>query len=248
MKFTGWTPRSFWIAMATLAASLLLLGGLVDRVVLPALVQSTATVVLPDVAGLEEADAVQRLVDLGLVIADVHEQPSSSVPAGCVVQQSPYAGATVKSGRRVYLTVSSGEETLRMPSLVGMSVREAQLTLRRLGLLVGIITQAPSDSIPADQIVYQSLMAGAPVTASMSMSTRVDLVMSTGSVQRLVPDVVGYAVEEARNILRNASISVRSIERVPSGALLPNTVVSTIPPPSEPVPADSAVILQVVAD
>lgn len=248
MKFTGWSPRTFWTAMAVLVTSLLVLGAVVDRIVLPALVQSTATVVLPDVAGLEETDAVQRLTDLGLVIASIHEQPSSTVAAGYVVQQSPYAGATVKSGRRVYLTVSSGEETMRMPSLAGMTIREAQLTIRRLGLLVGVVTVAPSDSIPADHVVYQSVIAGSPVTASMSASARVDLVLSSGAARQLVPDVVGYALEDARRVLREANITVRSIERVQSGALMPNTVVATIPPPSESIPPDSGIVLQVVTD
>lgn len=230
--------------MAILLLVLLITGALVDQVILPGLVQSTRTIVMPDIVGVEEDDAKRRFTDLGLQVADVHEQASTDVPAGHVIQQMPYAGATVKEGRRIYLTISSGQEVVDMPNMVGMSLREAQLTIRRLGLTLGLVTTGHSDSVGADRVMYQSLQPG----ASIELGGTIDLVVSSGASTIAMPDLVGYTVDEARSVLSPLGITVRTVERVESGALLAGTIVATDPPAMAIVARDTSVILRIAGN
>ncbi|MDA8285457.1 MAG: PASTA domain-containing protein [Actinomycetota bacterium] len=67
-------------------------------------------VAIPNVEGEPEGTAAGSLRALGLE-AQVTEQPSSVVPQGEVITQSPVAGAEVPNGSSVHLTVSTGQPT-----------------------------------------------------------------------------------------------------------------------------------------
>ena len=205
---------------------LVIVGVIVDQAVLPSIVSSTRTITVPGVVGLNEDDARQRLMDLGLVVMEPHEQVSEEYDEGTVIQQMPYEGATVKEGRRIYLTVSAGEETVMLPDVVGTTSREARLNLMRLGLSVGNIAKVKNDSIGEDRVIAQSIPGGKRVPAG----SRVDLVISEGPESLTMPDLLGYSLADANTVLKEFGLEVGVITRLPTGALEPNTVLSTDPP------------------
>ena len=67
-----------------------------------------ATVAVPAVAGLSQADAETAITDAGLIVGNVTMQSSTTVPAGDVISQNPTAGTTVAPNSAVDLVVSSG--------------------------------------------------------------------------------------------------------------------------------------------
>ncbi len=67
------------------------------------------TVQVPDLAGLTRDTASEALAGAGLVLGDVTETRSSTVPAGQVVSQVPGAGSTVAPGTAVAIVVSMGD-------------------------------------------------------------------------------------------------------------------------------------------
>lgn len=68
---------------------------------------TTSVVVLPTVVGEPEATATSELKAVGLV-AQTAYGPSSTVPEGEVVAETPHPGAKVAKGSAVLLTLSSG--------------------------------------------------------------------------------------------------------------------------------------------
>ena len=70
----------------------------------------STTVVLPGVVGEPEATAANAIDTLGLVAQET-EVPSSTVPEGDVVAETPGAGAKAPKGALVVLTVSAGPPT-----------------------------------------------------------------------------------------------------------------------------------------
>lgn len=66
------------------------------------------TVEVPNVQGLSEADARQRLVQAGLQVGKVEEKPHPTAPAGTVLSQSPAARQKVNRDAPVDLVVSKG--------------------------------------------------------------------------------------------------------------------------------------------
>lgn len=72
------------------------------------IVQSVAPKIsVPQVAGLSQSAATAAIVQAGLAVSSVTQQPGSGVPAGNVISQTPAANTQVARNTGVKLTVSS---------------------------------------------------------------------------------------------------------------------------------------------
>ena len=89
---------------------------------------------VPDFYGLNCHDAISSGDNLGLVVIVNDSTYVKTLPAGSVVTQTPQAGATVKSGRTVYVTINSlTMPRVAIPYLIdNCSYREAQAKLQAL--------------------------------------------------------------------------------------------------------------------
>lgn len=237
----GFTWRRLGVYSTLLAAGLLILIVLVDQLILPVFFASTETITVPKVTGKHIDEARRQLTELGLQVMDPHEQFSADVPEGQVIQQSPYSGATVKEGRRIYLTVSAGTETIGMPSLRGLTVREARLTLMRVGLTLGDISYEQNDSIPEDRIISQSIGMGDRVQTNAVVTVAV----SRGPSAIRVPDLLGLSLADAEALLAQFSLTLGPVHTMPSGAFEANTVMKQSPPTDSLVAPGTAVSLTV---
>ncbi|MCW2791205.1 MAG: protein kinase [Nocardioides sp.] len=70
---------------------------------------------VPDVVGMQQADAERAIRDAGFV-PDVVPSPNTTEPKGTVIQQSPTAGQTPSQGSTVTIVVSTYEEPSESPS------------------------------------------------------------------------------------------------------------------------------------
>lgn len=221
-----WTWRKIGVLTLAGIAALVVIGVVVDKLLLPAVVSMTATVRVPSVVGQDRDRAEVLLRDAGLVVIEPREQFSATVPEGTVMSQLPYAGATVKEGRRIYLTVSKGVETTSMPSLYGSTVRDARVMLMRLGIQVGDMSYDTSSSIAAGRVMDQGIPAGASVASGSS----VNLVISRGTSMVRVPQLIGMIQAEAEQLLRDVGLTPGSITTIPSSAFQSGAVVHQAPP------------------
>lgn len=234
-KPTTW--KGFGVYTAILIGCVCVVGLLVDHVLLPMIVDSTTTLEIPNVEGRHVDDAIVILEGRGLVVMPPHEQFSADVKPGIVINQMPYAGATVKEGRRVYLTVSKGVETATMPDLRGRTVREARLTLLRMGMQLGGVTYVHNDSIPSETIVSQSIEPGEKVT-----SDRIpDIVVSEGPDAVVVPSLVGLPLQDAQALIGQSMLGLVVQKRMKSSAFEPNVVLNQTPQADSLVPPGSTV-------
>ncbi len=89
---------------------------------------------VPDFSGLNYNESVNRGDELGLIVMIGDSTYNKKMPAGCVVAQKPVAGASVKSGRIVYVTINSlTMPRVAIPDLVGnSSYRQAQARLQAM--------------------------------------------------------------------------------------------------------------------
>lgn len=89
---------------------------------------------VPDFYSMSYADAISRGDLLGLVVVANDSTYNKKLPAGCVVLQKPIAGAKVKDGRIVYVTINSlTMSRVAIPDLIdNCSYREAQAKLQAL--------------------------------------------------------------------------------------------------------------------
>lgn len=192
--------RYFWASLGVLVVAGLLVYILIDKVMMPGYTRHGTTVRLPDVHDLNYDEAVQLLRSQSLRAEKLTRGYDPNRPRDVVVDQSPPPNALVKPGRRVYLTVNTGEiPMVSVPRVIDVSLREAENRMQALGLRV---TQTLPDSIPSPHSNTVTRQVPAPGTR-VQEGTEVTLYYSTGLGDRYVtvPDVTGLGIEEAESML-----------------------------------------------
>ncbi|MEE3471832.1 MAG: PASTA domain-containing protein [Butyrivibrio hungatei] len=150
---------------------------------------SKATMIMPDVLGLEKYDAKSDIrnalgsyvdFDEELVYSDIYEK-------GVVVRTEPVAGAMVGEGATVTLYTSKGKEKI-MPNLIGMDVESAEQLLSDMDISM-YTTEIFSES-DKNTIVAAEFDPGTDLSDEYS----VDVEVSKGSLQAFKDStqVIGY--------------------------------------------------------
>lgn len=102
--------------------------------------QHGVEVEVEDVRGMVEAEAEPLLAAQGLRLIVVDSTYSDKVPFGTIVEQDPKPMSHAKHGRAVYVTINATtRRQVTMPDLQDMSYRQAETTLRGMGLQVDTI-------------------------------------------------------------------------------------------------------------
>lgn len=176
---------------------------------------STEDIVVPDVAGKQVEIAKATLENKKLDVS-IKEIESSEVPIGEVISQTPSGGAVVKAHRTIHLTVSkgdSGSEVL-MPNLTGLSLDDAEKILKEIGLTVGNITYAESDTYDNGKVIDQSPKSPDKV----AKGTKVNLTVCKKSEtnKKPLPDTTGMTLDAAVKALQGAGYSVGNIQNLDS--------------------------------
>ena len=177
----------------------------VDSLLMPSLTRHDEYVEVPDVRNYSYDDAERHLASFDLQTEQVMERFSPDAPRDAVIDQNPGPNSRVKPGRRVYLTVNSGQQAqVLIPRLRDLSIREARSRLAAVGLTAG---ELRPDSIPSpfpNTITRQTPAAG----DSLSPGGVVDLWYSTGLGSSYVsmPDLVGMTIQEAEHALNGARL------------------------------------------
>lgn len=133
---------------------------------------------VPNVYNLTEEKADKILKEKGLVLQ--HEYVSSSdIEEGRVISTKPERNTNVVNGDTVIVTVSTGPENKQIvvPNIIGSTVKQAEATLKNIGLKIGDKSYESSDTYEKGKITYQSNTAGQKVNAG----TAIDIIISTGS-------------------------------------------------------------------
>ena len=92
-------------------------------------------VVVPDVVGKPEAQAVQLLVAAGLQAA-IERKISETVPAGVVIDQTPKKDAKLDRGSSVTLVISSGPPKVKVPNILCKTRAQAAAIIQSAGLKI----------------------------------------------------------------------------------------------------------------
>lgn len=179
---------------------------------------------VPQVVGLLHDEAVNRLEAAGFKARLGEERFVEAAPKSTVLAQSPPPGATEPRGTEVILDVSAGQRQIVVPPVVGLTQALAQDAIEKAGLEVGEAREQESQAARG-AVLQTSPAAGATV----SPSTRVDLVISSGPPAVETPDVVGQSYASARSMLEQVGLALGQVitDSLATGA--PQTVISQTP-------------------
>lgn len=136
---------------------------------------------VPSVTGMDETTAYNTLTNSGFTPVKDYAY-SADVAQGNVIEQSPNAGSLAKSGDNVKIVISRGKEqaettSVAVPGVKGLTEDAARSAIQNVGLAVGNVSSAYSDSVASGQIISQSPVADTAVDAE----TAVDFVVSMGA-------------------------------------------------------------------
>lgn len=178
--------------------------------------QHGVEVEVTDVRGLVVAEAEPLLSAQGLHIVIIDSTYSDKVPFGTIVDQDPKPASHAKHGRAVYVTVNaSTKRQVIMPNLQDMSSRQAETTLRSLGLQVDskyeYIPSAFRDLVLDVKADEKSVQPGEKI----AVGTKVRLVVGygKGNTEVKVPNVVGLTIRDARSLLMSHRLTMGVIYR-----------------------------------
>ena len=144
-------------------------------------------VLVPDVVGLPQLAAEDGIVAARLIVGGVSSENSDTVPAGDVIRQDPAGGSVVLAGSAVSLVISLGPADVVVPDVVGLPQGAAEGAIVGANLVVGAVSTENSDTVPAGDVISQNPGGG----SSVPPGTVVDLVISIGPADVVVPDVTG---------------------------------------------------------
>lgn len=186
-----------------------------------------STVTVPDLTGLDVREVRRVLADHGLELGIAREDWNELVPADCVVSQQPPAESRVKRGRRVRVDLSRGSEMIRVPSLGGSRLDEAEFLLRQLGVEPGSLAYVPS---PADR---QRVLASAPPAGTeIVRGSPITLLLSAGPPPAVfaMPRVTGQPARTALARLRQAGLRVTEVSYETTTLFVGGDVMGQDPP------------------
>lgn len=201
---------------------LIILIGIIDQIVMPAITRQGSEFALPDLTNQKVIDIDQKLEDLGLSYEIAGEEFAPGKEKGLIIRQYPIAGMEVKPGRIIKLIIAKGQKMVGIPQVSGKSVRQAVLDLETAGLTVGEIAWAFSDTIPEKVVVFSYPSAGTEIPSGSPVNLMVNRGRATDFT--FMPKVIGMPMEDARKLIEGKGLKVGKLKTRTDENFLPETV------------------------
>lgn len=126
---------------------------------------------MKDLVGMEYRQARVLLTDMGLDLKITTETVSSDkYGADAVIETVPAADEPLVAGQTVILRVSTGPETVTVPTFTGQDIANAVQNAQDLGLTVGEITYDAFSFAPQGQVIEQSIKPTSEVPGGTKIS------------------------------------------------------------------------------
>lgn len=126
---------------------------------------------MKDLVGMEYRQARVLLTDMSLDLKITTETVSSDkYGADAVIETVPAADEPLVAGQTVILRVSTGPETVTVPSFTGQDIANAVQNAQDLGLTVGEITYDTFSFAPQGQVIEQSIEPTSEVPGGTKIS------------------------------------------------------------------------------
>lgn len=210
----GNVPVKNWILRNLLLVALLV-GGLMlaSTLLLNSVTNHGRSIEVPDLTGLNVSQARKEAARQNLKV-DVYDSIFvRRMAKGAVYSQNPKAGARVKKGRRIMLTINAvNAKKVSMPNLVGYSMRQAKAELSSKGMVLGRLIYM--DDIATNNVLKQ-LYHNREIKPGKQIETgsEIDLAVGLNSSdnQTYVPNVKGMKYLRAVDAIRDNSLNIKQI-------------------------------------
>jgi serine/threonine-protein kinase len=217
--------NNFWRMMLIMIFSALLVTILVIVVFYFAILQPHQWAAVPELVGMTPEQAQMLVKPATFHLKIMGEEPNEETPAGIILRQEPQPNVAILKGGSVSIWVSQGAERFIVPELAGLTLDRAKNKLEALGLTVGGVDSAFSDSLP------QGVVAGTKPRAGVLVKkgNGVVITLSQGPEEAVVPDLIGKRLEAAKSILAELGFVTGKITSRVSTEYSPGRVIGQKP-------------------
>jgi len=245
--------KKFWLVLVPAVLLSIVLGGvtgflLVDKIIMPKFtdLQNKNDVIVPSLVGLNVETAAQNAFDLGLRIVRKKREYSDYTPYNSVLSQEPIAGESVKKGRHIFVTLSSGKEIGEIPNVRELAEGPAKTALRLAGFENISVKIDYDREVPA----LSAIETNPPAYTKTSRSVPVVLLLSKGQkpTSAIVPNLVGEMFSAVRGIIEDRGLKLGDVSYQSSTLMGAGQIISQSLPPGKEVPFGSIINVVVAAE
>ena len=168
------------------------------------------TIEVPDLTSMSVQEAKREATRKGLRVEVIDSIFVRRMEKGAVYSQNPKAGAQVKKGRRIMLTINAmNAKKVSVPNLVGFSMRQAKAELNSRGLALGKLIYV--DDIATNNVLKQfyrnrEIRPGRMVESGSEIDLQVGLNASDNMTY--VPNVKGMKYLRAVDAVHDNSLNL----------------------------------------
>jgi len=192
---------------------------------------------------LTSAESILASDGLNYVTVPTTSPPPNAVP-NTVLVQAPAALTKAKTGDKVTLTILASTATFALPSVASQTQVEATTVLVQDQLKVSATTSTACSNTVASGLVVSTLPAA---NSQVQAGSVIQLVISSGVCQVVVPNVVNLTQAAATSALKGQGLSATVVSADPTLCLPTQigTVISQGDSPGSQVPYNTAVQITV---
>lgn len=176
--------------------------------------QHNKEISVPDFSNMTVVEAEQAADKAGVRVEVKDSVFVKRMKRGAVYRQNPVAGAKVKNGRRVVLTINAvNAKKVTMPNLVGLSLRQAKAELMSRGLVLNRLVYVKD--MATNNVIKQIRGAREIEPGTMIDSeSKIDLVLGLNDIDNrtYVPDVTGLKNLSAVEALYDHSLNIKDLK------------------------------------
>jgi beta-lactam-binding protein with PASTA domain len=165
---------------------------------------------VPNITGMYLEEARVTVEHEGLHLEVIDSTYSKKVPLGTIVEQNPVAASHAKKDRTVYVIINANSvRQVPLPDLHDISYRQAEATLKSLGISVKDYAYEPSeykDLVLDVRIDERTIEPG----ERLDEGSEVTLVVGRGkgTEKITVPNLCGMKLNDARSLLLSKSLTL----------------------------------------
>ena len=173
-----------------------------SKYVFDKLMEPTKTAIVPNVIGSSEEKARLILENLGFEV-EIAGYLDSTYPRGYVIKQKYTSGEEITVGTTIDLTLSAGQEKVKVPDVSNFSVTAATKALRDVNLEIKIIEEENAD-VEINKVIKQDPKAGDETYTGEIVNVYVSKGLPNDMVY--MPDLFEFTEAEAKNILEGMDL------------------------------------------
>lgn len=151
---------------------------------------------VPSITGGTQEAANTILMNNGLILGEVKEEFSETIPLGEIISQDPLVNTSVPQGSAVNIVISKGPEVTisKVPALVGKTEREAQALLESVKLQIGTITKVPTGE---EALVGRIASQNIPEGTELKQDSKINIEVYELKTVQIPTSLIGMKVSDA---------------------------------------------------